>query len=371
MKRVNFLCLAILGLLLGACHSNDDTDGDWSRSYSFAGLNRTGAVSFTMQYGGKECAFIGLGTNEDKVNDKDKTLRDFWMFDGRTWTQVDSFPLAAQGRYGAVAFVINGKAYVGTGFRPSTGTTDLDIYFKDFWEFDPTRPAGSQWSASAVTELPSVGRREAVAFSLNGKGYVGTGLADGSQALKDFWCYDPGSNTWTVSNFNGEIRLGAVAFVLGDKAVVCLGTGSANGTSYRMDVNIFNGSTNEWSVSPYPLRDISGRGWDNDYGRIPRAYAVAFTSSRTSGVPRGYIATGQGNYRNTCWEYDIERDRWYEVTELPSAMTNRAFAVGFTLNDYGYVTTGGTSTGITVDADTWKFTPGIEEDDDNDYTPQD
>ena len=34
MKRVNFLCLVLLGLFFTACHSNDDTWGDWSRSSS-------------------------------------------------------------------------------------------------------------------------------------------------------------------------------------------------------------------------------------------------------------------------------------------------------------------------------------------------
>lgn len=30
MKKVNFLCLIMLGLFFVACHSNDDTWGDWS-----------------------------------------------------------------------------------------------------------------------------------------------------------------------------------------------------------------------------------------------------------------------------------------------------------------------------------------------------
>ena len=34
----------LLGLFFTACHSNDDTWGDWSRSFSFGGFPRTGAV---------------------------------------------------------------------------------------------------------------------------------------------------------------------------------------------------------------------------------------------------------------------------------------------------------------------------------------
>ena len=46
MKKVNFLCLIMLGLFFVACHSNDDTWGDWSRGYPFSGRPRTGAVKF-------------------------------------------------------------------------------------------------------------------------------------------------------------------------------------------------------------------------------------------------------------------------------------------------------------------------------------
>ena len=69
MKKVNFLCLIMLGLFFVACHSNDDTWGDWSRGYPFSGRPRTGAVTFTLN--GE--VYVGLGRNED-VEEKDKYL---------------------------------------------------------------------------------------------------------------------------------------------------------------------------------------------------------------------------------------------------------------------------------------------------------
>lgn len=361
MKRVNFLCLAILGLFFTACHSNDDTWGDWSRSYSFAGKPRTGAVTFTIN----DIVYVGLGLNNN-VEDNDKTLRDFWKYKDGMWTQVDSFPGA--GRYGAVAFVINDIAYVGTGYRDGISGEDKEEYFKDFYKFDPSKPAGAQWSEGPVTTLPAnaLPRREAVAFSLGNKGYVGTGLASGSETLKDFYCFD-GTN-WTDIGFKGEKRCGAVAFILGGKAVVCLGTGSSNSTNYRQDVYAYNPETNIWEEKA-PLKDISGRGWDNDYDKIPRAYAIAFTSNLDGGVEKGYVATGSGTSSRTCWEYNLTKDRWDEVTEMPSQMNTRGFAIAFSLKGYGYVTTGGSSSGRPGDTDMWKFTPGIDEDDDNDYAP--
>lgn len=366
MKKINLLWLALLGLFFTACHSNDDNDGDWSRSFDFAGLPRVGAVSFTMTTAtGEEYAYVGLGRNDTKVNDSDKTLRDFWRFNGYDWEKQDSFPVAAQGRYGAVAFVIDGKAYVGTGIHPAVGAGEKNQYCNDFYVFDPSAPEKSQWS-KLEHPFPGQGRWGGIAFSLNGKGYVGTGFADGSQALKDMYEYDPATG-WKEVSFRGATRGGAVAFVVNNKAVVCLGSSSMSSSTYCEDVCIFDGTN--WTISPNPLRDISGRSWDNDYGRIPRAYAVAFTSSLDGGKQRGYIATGAGSYANTCWEYDIERDRWDEVTELPNTMSNRAYAVGFALNDRGYVTLGGPALTNVNDALVWKFTPGVEEDDDNDFSP--
>ena len=220
----------------------------------------------------------------------------------------------------------------------------------------------------------AVARRDAVAFSLKGKGYVGTGIAKGAQVIKDMYCFD-GTN-WTSVGFPGDARCGASAFVIGNKAVICLGAGATSG-NYRYDVLVYDGDledvnnpTRAWITDRHALVDKDGIGWDNDYNRIPRAYAVAFTSNR-DGKMKGYIATGSGNYSNTCWEYDIERDRWDEVTELPSMMSGRSYAVGFSIDNYGYVTLGGASVGKVIDTDMWKFTPGIDEDDDNDYAAGD
>ena len=50
------------------------------------------------------------------------------------------------------------------------------------------------WTQKA--SMPGTARNSAVAFTVNGKGYLGTGY-DGENYLKDFWEYDPTSNQWT------------------------------------------------------------------------------------------------------------------------------------------------------------------------------
>src|SRR4051794_10367712 len=83
------------------------------------------------------------------------------------WKQKANLPF---GRQGAVSFVIGSKAYVGTG----DDSYIYDPFKNDFWEYNPADPnCGGTW-----TQLAAFGgtkRRDAVGFSINNKGYIGTG----------------------------------------------------------------------------------------------------------------------------------------------------------------------------------------------------
>mgnify|MGYP002398522303 CR=1 FL=1 len=91
------------------------------------------------------------------------------------WTQKASLP--ASPRYEAVAFTIAGKGYYGTGANFSISTV-----FNDFWEYDPALNA---WSQKA--SVPGSFRYGAVGFEINGRGYVGTGWTANSTQLFDFY----------------------------------------------------------------------------------------------------------------------------------------------------------------------------------------
>lgn len=373
MRKINLLCLALIGLVFTACHSNDDTWGDWSKAAEFGGSNRVCAVSFTASNGD---VYVGMGFNST-LSAADQNMRDFWKFNGSGWSRVGQlegdvhtgdFP--DLGRTGSVAFVIDDKAYVGAGWRRGYTSNKDDEYFSDFYIFD-IKTQRWEKEADGVTykkiDITSGGFDKAdcafysgVGFSQGGKGYVGTGQVK-DRVIQTIFCYDPSTNTWTNSNFGGDSRVGAVTFTINDQTVVCLG---GSGSTNVRDVWVLKDG--KWS-SRAPLADLDGS-WNDDYGQIPRSFAVAFTSSLDSknGVPKGYIAGG-GN-GNTCWEYNIETDRWDEVSKFPSAMNSiRVGAIGFTHNNYGYITTGGTTTSNATDNSTWKFYPGLDEDDNNDY----
>ena len=86
-------------------------------------------------------------------------------------------------RIGAVAFTIKDKAYIGLG----KSITDEKTYYKDFWVYDAT---SNSWD-SLTFEFPGDAVVDAVAFSLNGMGYVGTGLKANGLYSGEFYQFDP------------------------------------------------------------------------------------------------------------------------------------------------------------------------------------
>lgn len=349
MKKVSFLCLIAFGLFFSSCHSSSDTWGDWSVVAQFGGVPRVGAVCFTAENG---AVFAGLGLDQ-----KDNPLKDLWVNTNGAWSQLDSMPKNAPGRMSGVAFVLNGKAYVGTGYQSAYNNLE-EKAFDDFWVFDL---ATKKWEATPLAGLqkfPGAPRYGAIAFTLNGKAYVGTGMDKDKNRLGDFYSFD--GNSWTVVSSPVFKRSGATVFVINNNAYICLGQDN----SYLTDMWKFDG--NKFTELP-KLADVLDDGFDDDYAMIPRTYAVSFLAVR-DGVQRAYIAGGSnGSLTKTCWEFDPATERWDEVTQLPSRCAGRVQAIGYTIGDKGYMSTGGPQFGSAVYDDTWQFIPDIEEDDRNDY----
>lgn len=125
-----------------------------------------------------------------------ETTRRCWEFSppdasnpGGLWTELP--PMEGVPRYGAVAFVIGNKAYVGLGENPYGELAD-------FWEFDPSKP-NDPWRQ--VTSFPGKPRGRAAAFAINGLGYIvgGDGRNLGNNAFvprtdSDVWVYYPETN---------------------------------------------------------------------------------------------------------------------------------------------------------------------------------
>lgn len=81
----------------------------------------------------------------------------------------------------------------------------------------------------------SIVRSNAVAFTLNGYGYIACGASSG--ALNSVWEYDSGTDTWELkTSFEGTTRQDAIAFSNGSRAFVGLGR---SGTLYLDDLDEF------------------------------------------------------------------------------------------------------------------------------------
>ena len=375
MRTFSLLVLAILGFAFVAC---DDHLGDWAKAPEFSGRLRNQAVSFVIG----DYAYVGTGFGVDLAEYTD--FKKYNLNDG-TWTDVpDNFP--GKGRHGAVAFVAEkgGKtyAYVGLGYisanqiQGSDGTAEIRAkeYLKDFYRFDPT---DNSWTK--IEDFPGEARRDAVAFTLDNYGYVGTGRADKALLFKDFYCFDPETETWNTEElgFKGDQRYGASAFVVNGAAYVCLG---AKGSGYAQDVikcTPLGGGKVAWD-NMQALTDKPGVKQDKDYDRIPRAFAVSFISNKgNDGESYAYIATGTGNNPSTVWKYNHKKDQWHQMEDLAPSAGNVVGAVSFVADGYGYYTTGGTSIDP-IDANsssstryftnsTWRFIPDVKETRRNDY----
>ncbi|MCX5849702.1 MAG: kelch repeat-containing protein [Deltaproteobacteria bacterium] len=161
--------------------------------------------------------------------------KDFWEYDPATdtWTQKADI---GEGGYD-FGFSIGDKGYIGTGWN-----RDADGYggglTKDFWEYNP---ATDTWTQKA--DFGGGVRGGVAGFAIGNKGYIGTGGSD--SALKDFWEYDPAADTWTQkTDFGGIERAYAVGFSIGNKGYI--------GTGWLYDPNVgsFTFTKDFWEYDP-------------------------------------------------------------------------------------------------------------------------
>jgi N-acetylneuraminic acid mutarotase len=332
LKSFSFLGLAIVcaSTFVSCTKSSTSSDkiGNWTRVADFKGSPRSGAACAATD----DSAYVSFGF--DGIN----RVNDFFVFDLNKgqWLQRASIP--AVGRNLGISFAVNGKVYAGFGY--DGGTT----YYKDFYVFDP---AQNKWSQ--LKDFPGTGRYAALGFSINGKGYICSGN-DGN-ALQELWEYNPADDSWTQkAAIPGYKRMGAVSFVINNIAYVVTGT---NNGVYNNDMWSYDPTTDTWTEKK-KITNVSDQSYDDTYTTITRAYAVAFVMNNKAELSTG----SNGGLNSKTWEYDPTQDQWTEKT--PFEGTAREQAVGFTLKNRGFVTTGKNAT-IQLD-DTREFKPNDTDD---------
>jgi len=231
----------------------------------------------------------------------------------------------------AVAFSINGKGYVGTGVDTA------DVVRKDFWEFDPIV---NTWTQKA--DLVGVARRNAVGFSINDKGYIGTGMdnpeASLGSTLSDFMEYDPVTNTWIAkANFPGSLGVGvyfATGFSADSKGYICCGKRGPN--DYSKEFWEYKPVTDSW----FQREDFPG--------------GVRYQLSSFVIDNLAYIGLGidQDVYRKDLWQYNPSTNNWVAKNDFLGG--ERGAASTFTLGQRGFVCVGSDGG---LKNDLWEYNP--------------
>lgn len=159
----------------------DPTTNSWKEIKSYPGEKIEGGMALLVN----NKAYICGGRNNGLYN------LDFWEFDPTgsdiVWTKkspddsesyYDDFKSAVN-RYDALSFTIGEKVYITAGIAAS-GTTSNSVY-----EFD----AGTlEWRSKTSFEGSS--RSQAVAYVLEGRAFIGTGQ-NGSSRYDDIWEFKP------------------------------------------------------------------------------------------------------------------------------------------------------------------------------------
>ena len=297
--------------------------GVWTQVADFEGGNRSGATGFSIGIKG----YVFGGSSGSQFH------RDLWEYDAMSddWTQKASLP--ADRRRNAVSFTIDGEAYVGTGYCGGT------LYCADFWKWDQVTNTWSQ-----IASYPGeggIGLTGCIAFSIEGKGYVGlgSGWLSGPLYSEEFWEYDTGMNAWTrLPDFPGGQRTNAVGFAMANKGYVGTGVGS----SYQKDF---------WQYDPV---DSSWKQLTNSPGQ-ERGASVGFAIGNKAYLGTGAV-TGPVTVYPDLWQCDSTVDSWAQVSDYPGGSGS---GVGggacFVIGSEAYMGIGGDET--TYFKDFWRFSP--------------
>ncbi|HEV9036011.1 MAG TPA: hypothetical protein VGQ51_05305 [Puia sp.] len=201
----------------------DPAQNVWSRKADFPGRPRYDAVGFGVQGKG----YIGTGFNVYWMND-------FYGYDPvqNSWSVTPGTSGNFSKRRGAAAFVYMDKAYIVTGSN-SGGMV------RDFWRFDPSQP--EEWyrlsdiindSAATFDDGYSDIEREFATVFVNGtQAFLTTGDNSRSSMATTTWAYDIPSDRWSRrTSYPRASRNGAVAFTVSGRSFLGTGNTGSNGT---------------------------------------------------------------------------------------------------------------------------------------------
>lgn len=166
--------------------------------------NRGGGFCFAM---GK-LVYIGSGENKDEI------IKDFWCYnpDKETWTCLAEIPA---GCYSGIAFSIFNKGYAGLGTEIGTSSGKFE---KHMFEYVPEI---NSWKK--LHDFPGTPRIDPIVFMINNKAYAGSGY-DGTNT-RDFYEYNAKDDSWKrIPDFAGGDLHASIGIGTGKRGFVVAGS---------------------------------------------------------------------------------------------------------------------------------------------------
>lgn len=220
------------------------------------------------------------------------------------------------------------------------------------------------------SSFPGLGRHRSTGCATSHRGYLGLGHHNGAGvdiSFKDWWEYDPASDTWTQRADFPVSTHGALAFVVDNCPVV--GGGSALSTQFYK----FNPNTNSWAPIANCILSNPGDSQAfsvNNCGFVYQANQLAKYDPQTDAwtlCAQGPISfatwscsfaiEGSGFIKSGAqlWEYKPLHDQWIQRASFPGVCTNGSSA--FAIEQHGYITCGYVGGLGNVTDQVWSFHP--------------
>lgn len=228
--------------------------------------------------------------------------------DAQKWFERSDF--GAVGRHRATAMTIGNKGYAGIGHTNGTGT---NIVYKDWWQYDPS---SNSWTQKADYPVPNYA---AISFATDTKGYIG----GGTMLSSEFYEYDPQLNTW-VAIANCPMNMAdQTAFAINNKGYAFEGNQCVE----------YNPANNMWTMK----------------NAMP--FSVGIWSS-------SFVIGGSAFVKsnNELYEYKASVDSWIARAPFPGVST--AGSSAFALDEKGYVVSGYIGVLSELTKEVWEFNPG-------------
>nr|WKN35328.1 kelch repeat-containing protein [Tunicatimonas sp. TK19036] len=212
-----------------------------------------------------EGAYYSLVVNDNLIAIAPSLSQVFiYSFTQDTWQTIPSvFPDEFQYfRAEMISFSIGDIAFYGLGSNP-------DKAYRDFWAYNPK---SNTWTRKA--DFPGNNLAGATAFTIGDKGYIGTGKhinyltgvpgydeENINSLTNEFWEYDPTTNQWIQkADFPGERRHNATSFSINEKGYLLAGNLTLHTPEYAPDMYEYNPYTDQWILkAEVPEPQYAGR----------------------------------------------------------------------------------------------------------------